>query len=637
MCGIIGQASQKEFESVINNDIVDTLSHRGPDDSGVFSSQNVHLGHARLSILDVRHGKQPMSWTFMGKTYHLIFNGEIYNFQDLRTILRSEGVKFSTESDSEVLLKWLVKKGVQKGVPSLNGMFAFALYNETDQILTLARDRVGIKPLYFSSHNQRLYFSSELSSLMTFKDLPRQLNHEALHQFFFFGYLLSPITFYDSVYELEPGTLLTYSIKQNQYKKETYWEYTSNSQKFIGTYEEAQDELETLLKTVIRDQLVSDVGVSTFLSGGIDSSLVTSMAASNNQDQLNAYTVSFSDNKEFDELPFASSVAKSYPNISHKILHCTSSTITIDDVDHILDHVGQPFGDSSSIPTYLISKEVGKSEKVVLSGDGGDELFFGYDSVSWFNRINKIKNLPKVLRVMMLSTLKMLPNSIIGETRNRQLSKGLRYSLLDKTESILHVNNNLDLNDVNQLVGIQNMSWLTPLKKEFNRSEKLPLRDFQRFLFKKLTAQMLRKVDRMSMAASIEVRVPLLDNRIIDFALSLPSSYSYRNGVQKSILKEVAKKYLPSDVLSHKKWGFCFPLHNFLPSNLVTDMCAKNSKYKLLDDEVVKQFNNFKLNPETRKNTHHSEYSSEHVNWMMVLLFRWIEKNNVDIGSKDGN
>ena len=632
MCGIVGKVSLANCKQNQINIPLELIYHRGTDEQNVYFTDDMIFGHSRLSIIDITHGKQPMHFSHKEKSYSMIYNGEVYNYRQLAKELEKNDIKIDSNSDTEIVLKWLVFKGISYGVKDLNGMFAIALYCHEDKKLYLLRDRMGIKPLYYTHNHNGLFFSSELDSLTSFDDVNKKLNQEALEQYFYFGYPVVPNTMYEDVYEQRPGTILEYSLLDRNITESRYWSVDNYERDYKGTYKEAVDELDRLLQTVINDQVISDVGYGTFLSGGIDSSLITSMVSKVKNSKFNSYTVSF-DDKKYDELPYAKMVAGKYSNINHIVYHSSNFNLDTNFVDLILKHIGQPFADSSCIPTYLIANEVKKNEKVILSGDGGDELFMGYETFSWLDKIDAV---PVFLRGFISFLMNKLPIDIlISKDLNRQINKALKYSLMDKADLIFSLNSILDLKDLKKVTNQTSFYWLKELKKELNANKNDSFSIMQKFLIKvSLSGDMLRKVDGMTMANSIEVRVPLLDNRVIDFALSLPLDFLYKDGIKKKILKDVAKKYLPADVISHKKWGFSIPMHKVLEKEFIDKFKYLYEKFKILDTEFVSKFYRYKANNSRDIHTLYSQYTIDHINWMIILFYRWLEKKEVLVENK---
>ncbi len=633
MCGIVGKVSIGKISEKDIYDPLEAIKHRGPDYQSIYFNEHVILGHARLSIIDINNGSQPISCYINNKKFIIVYNGEVFNFKELQNELKSYGIEFSTDSDTEVVLKWLSFHGVEKGIRALNGMFAIALYSESDDEIYLIRDRMGIKPLYFNFNKDSLFFSSELNSLTKFKEVDKSINSQAMQQFLYFGYPIAPNTMYKDIFELKPANFLKYSIKTKKLSFHEYWSIDSYINKnYKGSYSDGINDLEYVLKESISSQTVSDVGYSSFLSGGIDSGVITSMLSIMNKDKFNSYTVSFND-KEYDELPYAKKIVQKYDNINHIIYNTDNFNLNENFVDLILKHIGQPFADSSCIPTYLISKEVSKNQKVILSGDGGDELFMGYETFSWLDKINYIKITPIFIRQLIALFFKKLPMEIlIGEDFNRQINKALLYSTESEQNLVFSLNSLLDLIDLQKLTNTKSFEWLSKLKKDVAINISNPYLLLQEFIIKiQLSGDMLRKVDSMSMANSIEVRVPFLDNRVVDFALSLPTNFLYRNGVKKSILKDVAKKYLPESVINHKKWGFAIPMHKIMEKEFIAKYQYLLTKYDLLDKDYLEEFYRYSGTSNRQIYKTYSQYTIDHVNWMAILLYRWIELNKVNI------
>ena len=371
------------------------------------------------------------------------------------------------------------------------------------------------------------------------------------------------------------------------------------------------------------------MGAGTFLSGGIDSSVVTAIAALSSTESLRAYTMSFHDNA-YDELPFAREVAEHYPNIQHRVLYSSQFKLDLDFVDLLLKHLGQPFGDSSAIPMYLISKEASAHEKVILSGDGGDELFFGYDTTSFLDTINRLRPVPSIMKKLALALVSHTPSVLLTPEMNRRITKALRYADQDNPTVALSLNSLLEIVDIDTIQEEGTFKWFSDLKRLIGKNHTSSFEVLQQFLLtQELPADMLRKVDRMSMARSIEVRVPLLDNRIVDFALRLPLGFCFGNGLRKRVLKEVAKKLVPQEVLRHKKWGFSMPMHKVLERSFLQSNSRLLRKYEFVNKDLMDYFYESKLHPTPSMHRKHSQYTIDHFNWMLLLLHRWVESTGV--------
>jgi len=631
MCGISGlfsksipKADRNAIIASMNNDLV----HRGPDSSGIYSDSSITLGHRRLSIIDLNTGHQPMSYG----SYHIIFNGEIYNYRKIREELKPLGHQFITNSDTEVILHAFAQWGPDS-VKHLAGMFAFALWDSTKECLYLFRDRIGIKPLYYCCFNKGLVFSSEISPLFHVKEVSRDANKEALVNFFMFGYSIGPETAFKNIHELPPAHWAKFDGKSEP-AITPYWSPTEVSP-FKGTFEDACISLDNLLNNVVKEHLISDVPVSTFLSGGIDSSSITALSEINYSGNLEAFTVSFPD-VDYDECHWAK-IAANHIKVKHSLISMNQQPLRMEDIEGIIKHVGQPFADSSCLPTYFVCKAASEKYKVVLSGDGADELFFGYDTFDWYSKIMFLKNIPLFIRKLCATLFELIPDSKFANERLRQAEKALRYSYLAEDEAIIYLNAILDPSQLEELfIG----KFKGPKSKEFlclvaeNRNSN-PLRTMIKFLLgQSLPQDMLRKVDRMSMRTSLEVRVPFLDHRVVEFAYSLPEDFLIRNGVRKYILRSVMSKYLPEEVFTHKKQGFAIPLHYYYDKKFL-DSCEElllpsNSIIRqIMPDKTIKTVLQANRDLKAISKRKFSIYTWTHLLWMMLQFEIWVKKYNV--------
>jgi asparagine synthase (glutamine-hydrolysing) len=638
MCGICGIVSPNEAPDRIAANVRRMnalLVSRGPDDEGYWCDGHVALGHRRLAIIDPAGGVQPVVVYREGE-HVLIFNGEIYNYQALRQRMEYEGIELKTNSDSEVLLRWMMFRGVQNGLKDVIGMFAFAYWEAKEQRLFLARDRVGIKPLYYSQGvGGRLSFSSELGSLLEDKEIDRQAAPVGLSFFLTLGYCPAPLTCFEGVYELSPGSICIW--QKGEICLERYWQIDWE-RNFSGTVEDAAEELETLFGQVISDHMVSDVPVSAFLSGGIDSSSVVSYMALQHGVDFDAFTIRFND-ALYDETSYARMVAEKY-GIRHHVTPMESMPLEEDTCRFILRRIGQPFADSSCLPTFLVSKKASEFGKVVLAGDGGDELFAGYDTFDWGMKIRAIQKCPAWVLQGAMRLMRSKWSSWLKADFRRQLEKAFRYSLSSEEQVILYLSAIIDPEDLSILcAGCQGQEPRLDLLRTFlMEGRKLDfISALSRFQFGySLPGDMLRKVDRMSMSASIEVRVPFLDHRLVEFAMSLPVSFKVREGKRKYLLRRVMTKRLPEKVLAHRKWGFSIPLHNAFSPDFLR-FCRK----KLLDDtsQVSRLFGKEKVeeilwwNVKRRNPMSHrfSTYTVNHLLWMLLQLELWSEDFGVDL------
>jgi asparagine synthase (glutamine-hydrolysing) len=635
MCGIAGVLS-KSISEPERIEIVESMNgdmaHRGPDGSGIYSDSSITLGHRRLSIIDLDTGDQPMSY----ESLHIVFNGEIYNYKEVREELTNLGHEFRTNSDTEVIVHAFSEWGPDS-VTRLAGMFAFALWDSKEQRLHMFRDRLGIKPLYYCRINDEVLFCSEISPLFRRRDMSRGANQESLFLFFMLGYSVCPETAFQDIQELQPGHRAVFS-DSTEPEITPYWS-VNEVMPFEGSFDEAREALEGLLNVVVKEHLVSDVPVSSFLSGGIDSSSITALSRDHYQGELEAFTVGFPD-ESYDESSYARKVAD-HVHIKHTLIQMDEQRLSLEDVRGIVKHVGEPFADSSCLPTYFVCKEARKKYKVTLSGDGADELFFGYDTFDWYAKIMSLRKIPALLRKLSTAALAVMPDFNRFNERLRRLDKAIRYSLLSENDAIVQLNAILDKSQLEELFS---RDFLHGGSVKANRligmtGSDSPLRTMIKFcLGQSLPQDMLRKVDRMSMRASLEVRVPFLDHRVVEFAYSLPQEFMIKNGSRKYILREVMKDYLPGEVFSHKKHGFSIPLHEFYTREFLGEcrdlllapqaeirriMPEKNLERILRANEDITSVSRRKL----------SIYTWTHILWMLVQYEVWAKEFNVSFQS----
>ncbi len=563
MCGIVGMASQRPSE---NRDLLGamcrTLRHRGPDDEGLWWSADGRVGFAqrRLAIIDLSPlGHQPMSDA--GGGLHVTFNGEIYNFQDLRSDLESRGHSFQSASDTEVLLKGYREWGSGL-LPRLNGMFAFALFDEGRRRVLLARDRAGEKPLFYRVDGMRLSFASELKALFADSAAPRALDHDALEFFLTYGYVPAPRCILRGYLKLEPGHSLLFDLESGQLTKERYWTLPEPAADGAARHpEELSRTLETLLEDAVRRQLVADVPVGVLLSGGVDSSLITAMAARASSHRVKTFNVSFPGSGGFDEAPYARLVARHF-GTEHREM--TAEPASVELLPALARQYDEPIADSSMVPTFLVSRLIRQEATVALGGDGGDELFGGYPHYAWIQRQERVRRfIPSPIR------------ALIGRAASRLLPVGLRgrnYILgfsADLPRSIAHVNVFFDSVARRRLLRTP-----PPVDPELAESFKAglcsaarsPLQNATRVDFATyLPDDILVKVDRASMLSSLEVRAPFLDHRIVEFAFSqVPDALRATASELKKLPKLLARRVLPADLDLRRKQGFSIPLAEWL-------------------------------------------------------------------------
>ncbi len=593
MCGIAGflTRSNRRPTSDLQAEVLkmaDALSHRGPDDFGTWvdSATGIALGQRRLSIVDLSaEGHQPM--LSASSRYAIVFNGEIYNYRDLQAQLLAKGHRFRGHSDTEVLLASIEEWGVPATLEAAVGMFAFALWDRSEQVLFLARDRVGEKPLYYGWTNGTLLFASELKSFRIFPGSSWEVDRDALALFFKLGYIPSPFSIYKGVCKLTPGTFVRIDRQSpgDLPSPVSYWSMRSAAETgaanpYMGADSDAVDELEALLKQSVRGQMVADVPVGAFLSGGIDSSTIVALMQAQSSRPIRTFTIGFHE-AEYNEAKHAASIAR-HLGTSHTELYVSpaEAIAVIPRLPHIYD---EPFSDSSQIPTFLVSQLARSQVTVSLSGDGGDEFFTGYQRYGLCQRIWSRMNLvPAPLRRTLARCLLGTRGARSDDSSTFLARSGSRlqpvlFDRILKAAALLssdsadqlywRLNSQWDLTEnVVQGAG-SNLAELAFLNSQIrlpNFLDRMCYADSVSYL----PDDILVKVDRASMAVSLESRVPLLDHRVIEFTWRLPASLKTRHGQSKWPLRQVLYKYVPRQLIERPKMGFGVPIEHWLKGPL---------------------------------------------------------------------
>ena len=642
MCGITGifsLSSNLDSDLSLITRMTERLSHRGPDAIGVWGDQvkKIQLGHARLSILELSEaGSQPMN--SMSGRYTIVFNGEIYNHQTLRTEITN--INWRGSSDTETLLASIECFGLQKTLDKISGMFAFALWDSYKGRLTLARDRFGEKPLYYSyvSYNNQevLIFSSELKALKAHPAFNREIDRSSLSNFLQLGYIPSPNTIYQGVNKLLPGSTLVFELNIIDEEASSYWDSKKIYANALATPMpivsefSAVNKLDNILNNVISEQILADVPVGAFLSGGIDSSAVVAIMQSLSSTQVNTYTIGYNEPK-YSEAEHASSVAK-YLGTAHNELYVTES-MAFDVISKLPTIYDEPFADPSQIPTYLVSELASKSVKVALSGDGGDEMFVGYNRY-WMTDIywKKISSIPGPLRSVLSNLLTaisqerwdnilgFLPLTNIGFKLHKAAkviscknTDELYRNLITLLPSGCHLVKNC------APVNFDSCDKFSDLK--LDPIHKMVIMDIVTYL----CDDILVKVDRAAMSCSLETRAPLLDRRVADFAWHLPLNYKLRGKESKWILRSLLYKYVPKALIDRPKMGFGFPIDLWLRSGL------RDWATKLLDPLKIQADGYLEAEP---INIMWQEHLSGKRNWAMqlwpVLMFQaWLDNERI--------
>ncbi len=600
MCGVVGFIDfQGGAESQVLcrwlEKMTSAIQHRGPDGAGfwVSKSNKLALGHRRLSILDLsEHGKQPML-SHSGKKV-LVFNGELYNHVEIRSQLDKQfaGVHWRGSSDSEVFLEALERWGLEATLSYSNGMFAFALYDIGTQVLTLARDRLGEKPLYYGLQGQNFYFASELSAIRAHPKFRSKIDREALCLLLRHSYVPGPLSIYEDIHKLPAGSFIKISLTKTGValdNAQTYWsvakKYTDGSRRqkpAIYSLRESQEQFLELLRDSIKLRLRSDVPLGAFLSGGIDSSTVVALAQSQLTHPIKTFSVGFFD-PAYNEAKNAKQIA-SHLGTDHSELYISSEQ-ALEAVPRMGEMFSEPFADASQIPTFLISDLARKQVTVALSGDGGDELFCGYTRYLWADTLwRMLRHFPVPIRTMVASTMDLVPQAgwngiysslygLFGES-NRQKHFGEKLKKLTRVMSAsnfpeLHLgllSNWLDSTSV-----VMDAPEIFSIVERTLQEATLPLMQDQMMLCdiqNYMCDDILVKVDRCTMAASLEGRIPLLDHRLVEFCVELPLQAKINNGESKALLRQVLYEFVPKELLNRPKSGFTIPLAQWLRGEL---------------------------------------------------------------------
>lgn len=637
MCGIAGFFSFKQkFTNEDLKEMTGILGHRGPDASGFFSDEFVGLGHRRLSIIDLsERANQPMK-SANGR-YVIIYNGEVYNYREIGAKLYSktanESFQFRTASDTEVILESFSKYGIDF-IHQLNGMFAFAIYDTKENELYLFRDRLGIKPLYYYWDGNDFAFASELKSLKGLSKIDKKINHHSIKEFLHYGFIPAPYSIYKNIFKLTSGSWL--KISKNGIDIQKYWDIKNKiSNNVITDKNQAMVKLSDLLISSVQYQLKSDVPFGVFLSGGVDSSLVTAQASMLSGVKVNTFSIGFQENSH-NESEYAKAIAKYLGTDHHEFIVSINDAINL--IDALFESYDEPFADSSAIPTMLVSKLAKQYVTVTLAGEGGDELFFGYGFYKWAKRLNnplwKLSRKPlafafskmssrfqRVGKLLNYESQNNLPGHIFSQEQYFFSENELR-SLLRNNDETGFLFEERKIYD--SLLRIADEPYTTGKievkERKLNPMEMQALFDLQYYL----QDDLLTKVDRASMRYSVETRVPYLDHRVVEFALNLSPKLKYRNGVAKYILKEILYQYVPRQLFDRPKQGFAIPLNLWLRKELkylINDYLSEEiiNKYGLVDYKIVEYHKNEFMRG---INYHYNRL------WLLIILHKWLENSN---------
>jgi len=640
LCGIAGFLGSVHKPEELLTNMANAIQHRGPDDKGIWLDQTKEIGlaHTRLSILDLSSaGHQPMH--SLSDRYLIVFNGEIYNHAIIRAELDSINARnWLGYSDTETLLAAIEQWGLELTLRKAKGMFALSLWDRQTQTLSLARDRMGEKPLYYGWVEDCFVFASELKAIKKFPGFNNKVDRSALALFLRFNSIPAPYSIYQNIFKLEPGCIASMIYGSKEINQTHFWSTETIYKKgaasrFSGNENDAVDALEDVLKRAVNLQMQADVPLGAFLSGGIDSSAIVALMQSQSSKKINTFSIGF-DVKEFNEAEHARAVAM-HLGTYHTDMYITQRD-ALDVIPFLPDIYDEPFADSSQIPTYLVSRLAKQKVTVALSGDAGDELFGGYNRYFLTNQLfSKMNKIPIFLRRLITSSILGVSQDNWDKILGRILSKrfvnvGFK---LHKGANVLSSKSIRELHFklVSQIESPEN--WLinskeysTFLNDDVEHFSSLdPIEQMMAYdLVTYLPTDILTKVDRAAMAASLETRVPFLDTSVIEFSASLPLEYKIRDGVTKWVLREVLYKYVPKDLIERPKMGFGVPLGEWLRGPL------RDWAESLLDAKRLRDEGFFNVSLLRQKWHEHlsGKYNWQHQLWNVLMFQAWLETNS---------
>jgi asparagine synthase (glutamine-hydrolysing) len=620
MCGIAGMVYHDRNRPVSPKDLermCHTLIHRGPDDEGLFVDRNAGLGMRRLNVIDLVTGHQPIS-NEDGSIW-IVFNGEIYNYPELRKELVAKGHKFSTNTDTETIIHAYEELGADC-VRKLNGMFAFAIWDGRDRKLVLARDRLGVKPLYYFLDDRGLVFGSELKAILAYRGIPRTIDLEALDSFLTFEYIPAPLSIFQGIKKLSPGHTLV--LQDGKASLHRYWDL--QFKRISGHEEELGQALYELLKDAVRMRLLSDVPLGAFLSGGIDSSTIVCMMSQLMDCPVKTFSIGF-DDPSYNELQYARAIAQHFGTDHHEL---TIRPDIVNLVESLVKYLDEPLADVSIFPTYLVSELARQSVTVVLSGDGGDELFAGYE---WYiaDRIARsYRRLPSILRSRWLPRVAdRLPPSARKKGLINKLKRFIDGAALPdalqhfrwNTFMTAQTKSQLYSDELKRAMGDRDAhARLVAYLEAFEDADPLWQQQFAD-IKTYLADDILVKVDRMSMANALEARTPYLDYRVVEFAAGLPSHLKLNGFTTKYLLKQCMASKLPSAILNRRKEGFSIPMKNWLRQEL------RSWLLEVLSPERINKDGFFNASYVEKLKAEHLQGTANHSHqlWSLMIFEIW--------------
>ena len=631
MCGIAGFIDFHKKSTTSNiQSMIEPLNHRGPDGEGVslFKSKNaiIGFGHKRLSIIDLSQaGKQPMALNHL----HITYNGEIYNYQEIKNELLELGHHFNGESDTEMILHAYTEWGI-KAVERFIGMFAIALFDEKKQEVVFIRDRAGVKPLFYYQKNDLILFSSELKSFHEHPEFEKKLDLNAVAAYMQYGNVPTPHCIFKNCGKIKPGHYLKINLENKSQQEIQYWNVYDfyNQPKLNLSFPEAKIQTKELLKSAFNYRMVADVPVGVFLSGGYDSTTVSSLIQAESTARLKTFTIGVPD-IGLNEAPYARDIAK-HLGTDHTEINCTEEE-AIEMIKDLPFFYDEPFADSSAIPTTLVSKAARKDVTVALSADGGDEIFGGYNRYDFMHRYGKTLNsIPKAVRKILVGAMGNISSEKIPVLKDKynfhNRYEKLKTVLNDPSEKEIMLSLSQQFND-EQMKSVMK-SEFTSLPTMFQSKEMLedfksPLSymmaiDFQTYMLDDI----LQKVDRATMTNSLEGREPMLDHRILEFAAQLPDEYKYQNGIKKRILREITHDYIPKELLDRPKMGFAIPIAKWLKNEL-----RDHVEEYLNEDRIEKQgIFNWEFITKLKMDFYKGRKEYDSKIWYFLMFQMWYER-----------
>ena len=631
MCGILGILTKKFSNIEIEKtslEILNLQKHRGPDKKRITRiNENLIFGHNRLSIQDLsENGNQPMY--SKSKNLLITFNGEIYNHFEIRKNFSSKN--WNSNCDTETIINSIENYGLNKTLNMIEGMFAFGYFDKIKNKIYLARDRFGEKPLYYYKHKDIFAFSSEITPLTKINGFEKELDENSILSFLKYSYISSPNSIYKYIHKLEPGTILEINLEkfhsEHTYTESYKWfdlfkSVKNSKKKIINNFNEAKINLEKKLSNAVKKQMISDVPIGSFLSGGVDSSLITALMQKHSEKKVETFSIKF-ENSEYDESKYAKKVSQEL-NTNHNELLVSQKDV-LDTIENINNIYGEPFGDSSQVPMYLLSKFTKEKVTVSLSGDGADELFCGYSRYKYINTAWKIYKIFNLKNKSIYTLLNKIPLKFLNTLINT-LSFSRIPQLNDKISKFRSLTNNITEPDDMYFRLISNLDIKIKDEKlnlnflNYEIREKMMLSDSLNYL----SDDILCKVDRAAMKNSLETRLPFLDKEIFEYAWQLPLEFKIKSNETKHILKKILENYLPKNLIYRPKMGFSLPMNDLLNGDLKEVLQDSLGYFKKQNFQFLEKIN---LNEIQNNNIYDARKNS--LLWNIIILSNWLKKNN---------